>query len=113
MRPPESLASLFRNYRFRDLDLERDRELIVRTVLARGTWEQIRWLWTRYGPEVIKDVFLKDYYGLRTMPAPTRRLWELLFVTEPLPEEVGAQKWMCRRIPARKPDSPGDENRRS
>ncbi len=98
MRLPDSLAGLFRNYGFDALDDERHRGLIVRTVLARGTWEQILWLFRRYGRDGVREVFVEDYYGPRTLPDATRRLWELMFIEQPPPDDPHpAARWRCRR----------------
>ncbi|MGE5586235.1 MAG: DUF6922 domain-containing protein [Bacillota bacterium] len=61
------------------LDDERHRGLIVRTVLARAMWEQMLWLFRRYGRD-----------GVR---------WELMFIEQPLPEDPhpAAGRWRCRR----------------
>lgn len=39
---PDFLAGLFRNYRRETIDLEKHCRMVVKTVLARGTWEQVR-----------------------------------------------------------------------
>lgn len=99
MRLPGSFSGLFRNYDFSALDDDRHRRLIVKTVLERGTWEQILWLFQHYGRDRVREVFLDDYYGLQTLPETTRRLWELLFIEEPPPEDPHpASKWRCRRL---------------
>jgi len=98
MRLPDSLAGLFRNYGFDALDDERHRGLIVRTVLAYGTWGQILWLFRRYGRDVVKEIFVEDYYGLRTLPDATRNLWELVFIDHPSRDDPHpAARWRCRR----------------
>ncbi|SMB96480.1 hypothetical protein SAMN00808754_1498 [Thermanaeromonas toyohensis ToBE] len=82
MKLPECLSPLFRNYAFDCLDTEEHAELVIKTVLVRGTWEQVIWLFDFYGFDRIKDVFLKDIYGLRELPDPTVNLWGLLFLDE-------------------------------
>ncbi|MGE5575804.1 MAG: DUF6922 domain-containing protein [Syntrophothermus sp.] len=110
MKLPNSFARLFRSYNFEELDDERQSKLIVKTVLAYGEWEEILWLFRHYGREKIGEIFLEDYYGLRTLPESARRLWELLFVPETSPhwptrrnlptvQEDSAAKWRGRRIP--------------
>lgn len=48
------------------LDLGRDKEYIVHQILAYGRWEDIEWLFSTYGKEQVKEVFVKspakDYY---------------------------------------------------
>ncbi|TDA67464.1 MAG: hypothetical protein D9V47_10375 [Clostridia bacterium] len=96
---PDFLADLFRNYRPETIDLEKHCRMVIKTVLARGTWEQVLWLFDYYGPERVREIFLQDYYGLRTLPEPTRSLWELVFVENPLPEAGDpAGRWRCRRL---------------
>ena len=99
MNLPESFAGLFKNYIFETLDDDRHAALVIKTVLSRGSWEQIMWLFKRYGREKVGEVFLDDYNGLRTLPESTRRLWELLFVDEA--DRQGAadeSRWRCRRL---------------
>lgn len=98
MRLPDSFARLFKNYDFAAIDDERHRRLIITTVLAHGTWEQILWLFQHYGKDGVREVFTDDYYGSRTLPESTRNLWELLFIEKPLKEDSGpAARWRCRR----------------
>ncbi len=113
MKLPESFARLFRNYNFEELDDEKHSKLIVKTVLSYGEWEQILWLFRRYGREKIREIFLEDYYGLCTLPEATRALWELLFVTATpdqlrpprshlsTPRKGPAAKWRGCRMPDR------------
>lgn len=96
---PDFLAGLFRNYRRETIDLEKHCRMVIKTVLARGTWEQVLWLFDYYGPEEVREIFREDYYGLRTLPEPTRSLWELVFVENPLPgTDDPAGRWRCRRL---------------
>ncbi len=99
MKLPDSLSSLFKNYVFESIDDEKHSALVIKTVLSRGSWEQIMWLFQHYGREEVGEVFLDDYYGLRTFPESTRRLWELLFVEQPTRDgSDGASRWRCRRL---------------
>ena len=103
MSLPSSFAGLFNSYVFESIDEERHASLIVKTVLSRGTWDQIVWLFGHYGPERIGEVFREDYFGLQTLPEPTRRLWELLFVEETQREKTtGACEWHPRRLATRR-----------
>lgn len=106
MRLPAALAHLFRNYVFDTLDDQRHAGLVIRTVLAYGEWEEILWLFRHYGREKVKQVFLDDYYGLRSLPAATRSLWETLFVPDSLTPAKKAggsapstrvERWRVRR----------------
>ena len=82
MKLPDELLPLFQNYDLTSMDLERSADLIIRTALTRGTLQQIRQLFQLYGAAKIKEVFCSDFFGLRTLPAPTMLLWSLLFLTE-------------------------------
>lgn len=106
MKLPSSFAPLFHNYVFDTIDADRHAGFVIKTVLARGTWEQIMWLFEYSGAEKVREVFLDDYYGLQTLPESTRRLWELLFVDDgdpsrqkPRPkEEDPVARWRVRRL---------------
>jgi hypothetical protein len=105
MAIPPRIAPLFKNYDTAIMDVERSSELIVLTVLTRGTLEQIDLLFDLYGSEKIKKIFRNNYYGLRTLPAPTVSLWGLLFLNEEERKEYlqwrqnPYQRWAPRRIP--------------
>lgn len=106
MKLPAFLNQLFRNYALNHLDTEEHAELVIKTVLTRGTWEQIMWLFDYYGLNKVKEVFLKDFYGLRELPEPTVNLWGLLFLEEKeywedrrKRERISlAEKWRPRRL---------------
>jgi hypothetical protein len=99
---PESFRPLFRNYIFDSLDPDRCAEMIICTVLSRGNWEQVEWLFDHFGTAKVREVFLRDYYGLQNLPEPTRNLWQLLFVENPPPPDPDPlARWRCRRkVPA-------------
>ena len=80
MRLPEDFKPLFRNYEFDLLDTDKHASLIIKTVLTRGTWEQIEWLFKFYGFDRIKEVFLEDLHGLRELPLPVIFLWGTIFM---------------------------------
>ena len=82
MKIPDELVPLFPNYDLTSMDLERSADLIIRTALTRGTLQQIGLLFQLYGAAKIKEVFCNDFFGLRTLPAPTMLLWSLLFLAE-------------------------------
>ena len=67
---PESFRPLFRNYLFDGIDPDRCPEMVVRTVLSRGTWEQVGWLFDHFGTATVREIFLHDYYGLRACRNP-------------------------------------------
>jgi hypothetical protein len=96
---PSFLEGLFKNYDPQTLDVEKHAGMIIKAVLSRGTWEQVKWVFEEYGVQKVKEVFLGDYYGLRTLPESTQSLWELVFVENPHQELAGWEKWRCRRVP--------------
>ncbi|NPV72066.1 MAG: hypothetical protein HPY55_15780 [Firmicutes bacterium] len=99
MKLPDSFSRVFKNYIFETIDDDKHAALVVKTVLSRGSWEQIMWLFRRYGREKVGEVFLEDYHGPRTLPESTRRLWELLFVDEAERQSAGDRsRWQCRRL---------------
>lgn len=77
MNIPVELAPLFKNYDLSSMELERSADVIIHTVLTRGSLEQISLLFQLYGFTKIKEIFCNDFFGLRTLPAPTTSLWSL------------------------------------
>jgi len=85
------LARLFWNYDTETLDMERSKELVILTTLARGTLEQLRLILSIYGTDQVEKVFRKDVLNLKTLPAPVIYLLGLVFLSE---EELAAyKKW--------------------
>jgi len=82
MNLPESFKFLFKNYDFNTLDTEKHKKLIIKTVLVRGEWEHIEWLFEFYGFDKVKEIFLEDFYGIRELPEPVICLWGLIFLDE-------------------------------
>ncbi len=82
MKLPEDFKPLFKNYNFEVLDVQKHKELVIKTVLAKGDWEHIEKLFELYGFSQIKKVFLKDFYGVQELPAPTVYLWGSIFLDE-------------------------------
>lgn len=91
MRLPDFLAPLFHNYVFGAIDGQKSYKFVIKTVLTYGNWEQIEWLFDCYGAERVGEVFREDYYGLRTLPAPSRKLWEVAFIKNPLSNTKGTR----------------------
>lgn len=99
MTLPASFKQLFRNYRFETLSPDMASEMIIRTTLGYGTWEQIEWLFEYYGCTQVRAVFLDDLYGRQELPEPTRRLWRLAFLEEGFkePKSGPLARWRCQR----------------
>jgi len=100
-RVPALLADLFRNYVLESLDTGRHAGMIIKTVLARGTWRQVEWLFGHYGAETLGRVFEEDCCGLRVLPESARRLWSLVFgdAGSQQADEDEIEKWRPRRVP--------------
>ena len=73
MSIPDLIKPLFKNYDTSVMDPDRSAELIVLTVLTRGTLEQISYLFTMYclSPGLL-DTEIRDYNYLRRCT----RAWE-------------------------------------
>ncbi len=73
---PAPLRPLLWDYRGRRLRLDRDRDLLVRRVLAEGGWNEFRTLRSRLTDEVIRQVLVdSEARGL----SPARiRFWQLV-----------------------------------
>jgi len=82
MSLPALLKPLFLNYVAETIDPRQHKKLIIKTVLARGTWDQVRWVLHHYGSAEVRQVFREDYFGLQSLPEPARRLWGLIFLGE-------------------------------
>ena len=98
LRPAENL---FRNFRVETLDADRDAGLIIQTVLAYGTWEQIGWLFAAYGWDRISAAVRDDILGLRVLPESVRIFWGNVFYPEMMPvEPASSERWrQGRRVP--------------
>ena len=99
MNLPAQMEHLFANYQAGAVDPDKHPGLVIRTVLARGTWDQVKWLFRYYGKDAVGEAFRKDYYGLRTLPKPTLRLWETLFIEHVERTSDPLDRWRCRRRP--------------
>jgi hypothetical protein len=71
------LEHLFWEYDFKDIDLSKDRELIIKKVLSHGSVEDLRWLRKVIGDEEIK-VFLLKAKG-RGMDRRRLRFYQVIF----------------------------------
>jgi len=70
------VASLFWDYPGRRLSLARDRELVVRRILAEGGLRHVRFVRRRVGDEVIREVLLRSQ--ARGLSPQRIRFWQLL-----------------------------------
>jgi len=70
------LRPLFWDYDFRDLNWEKDRDLITARVLASGTWEAVTWVRSRMGDRALRD-WIERRRGRGLSPRQLR-FWELI-----------------------------------
>jgi hypothetical protein len=61
---PKFLKSVFWSYNIEDLDLKRDKELIITQVLNHGDWQKLKWLYSVYSDKDIKKVVSHPRRGL-------------------------------------------------
>jgi hypothetical protein len=73
---PRSVTSLFWDYPERRLSLARDRELIIRRILAEGGLRHMRFIRRRVGDEAIRDVLVSSQ--ARGLSPQRIRFWQLL-----------------------------------
>jgi hypothetical protein len=73
------IEDVFRDVPPGQLELERDARLVIRTVLASGSWEQVSWLFETYGWQKIAAIVRADIEGLRTLPDSVRAFWAMAF----------------------------------
>jgi hypothetical protein len=100
MSLPEGVRSALWNVDPERLDLERDANLIISTVLPRGGEEALVWLFRTYGADRIRKVVVEDARGLRTLPGSALRLWLRVLapgleVAEP---STARERWAPRRF---------------
>jgi hypothetical protein len=80
MRParrlPADSAWLFPEYDWDSLELEPDSGIIVERLLERGSWPQVRWLFTTYGEERVAEWVRR--HGFRLLSRRSFALWRLV-----------------------------------
>lgn len=77
---PADMAWLFPEYTFAMMDVQTHRGVIIDRVLERGSWEQLRWLFTIYGEAVAADWVSK--HGFRLLSKRSFALWRLVLNVE-------------------------------
>lgn len=73
---PKSLKPYFWDYPFSKLSLNTDRDLIIRRVLASGSWDTVLWLRKKIGDESLRT-WLIMHQGRGLSPRQLR-FWELI-----------------------------------
>lgn len=72
---PESAAWLFPEYEFSALNSAAYTDVVIERILERGSWEELRWMFVRYGePRVRNWVRL---HGFRLLSRRSFALWRL------------------------------------
>jgi hypothetical protein len=79
---PNRLRPFFKEYNPDRLDLEQDANLIIQRTLEFGDWEDVRWLFRRYGRRRISAYVRR--YGQRGLSRVTFNYWRRL---------LGITKW--------------------
>jgi len=74
---PEQLRPLFWDYVFSQLSLTKDKDLIIRRVLANGSWDAVRWLRKHIGDRELRE-WLIAHRG-RGLTARQLRFWGVLY----------------------------------
>lgn len=75
-RLPERLRPFFWDYRFSQLSLGKDRDLIIRRLLSNGSWEAVSWLRRQVGDEELRE-WLISHRGRGLSPRQLR-FWGVL-----------------------------------
>lgn len=66
---PKKLQGVLWSVDVDQLDLEKNKSYIVNQILSFGTLEELRWLFSVYPKEVVKEVFVKEPSKVYTKPA--------------------------------------------
>jgi hypothetical protein len=73
---PASAAPIFQEYRFNELDAEKDANLVMERILAFGNREELNWLFHFYDEMKIKTWLSEN--GLRRLPYRRYNMWCML-----------------------------------
>jgi len=73
---PRGRAPHFQEYDLDALDADRDADLIIQRTLEYGTWDEVRWLFERYGGKHIRT-FVRER-GERWLSKATFNYWRKL-----------------------------------
>lgn len=78
---PALLKPIFWDYPFTQLSWKTDRELIIRRVLANGSWDTIVWLWKKMGTEALRKWLIANQ--AKGLDPRRIRFWELMLDLPP------------------------------
>lgn len=94
---PDDLKRLFHNYWAETIDLDRDADFVIWTVLAYGDWDEIKWAFRTYGWERVKGVVARDLAGPQSLPRSVLNFWSIVFWGKPLPPQTPRERWAITR----------------
>lgn len=94
---PGEVRPLFHNYDADTIDASRDAAWIILTVLSRGDWDQVGWLFRTYGWARIEAVVRDDIAGLQTLPRVVANFWSVVFWGRTLPPRPFRERWAATR----------------
>jgi hypothetical protein len=77
---PASLAPFFQEYELEKLDVKRSANTIIERTLQYGNREEVRWLFSCYPYQQIRD-WVK-HWGSLALPEPHLTFWRLVLSTE-------------------------------
>jgi hypothetical protein len=80
LRLPADSGWLFPEYRFNDIHVDSHKSVIIERILERGTWAQLRWLFSTYGEPDVAEWVRK--HGFRLLSKRSFALWRLVLVVE-------------------------------
>jgi hypothetical protein len=75
LKLPVATAWLFPEYDCADMDDESYADVIVERILERGAWNELRWLFTRYGEPRVREWVCG--HGFRLLSKRSFALWRL------------------------------------
>jgi len=78
---PASLTPFFQEYDLEQLTLERSATTIIERTLQYGNREEIRWLFSQYPRQRIRDWVKK--WGKQVLPEPHLTFWRLVLDIPP------------------------------
>lgn len=72
---PRTAGWLFPEYDVASIDLDEHRGVIIERLLDRGTWDQLRWLFSTYGEGQVADWVRR--HGFRLLSKRSFALWRV------------------------------------
>ena len=72
---PLSTSWLFPEYDFNSMNLESHQGVIIERILERGSWDQVQWLFAKYGEHPVANWV--QQHGFRLLSKRSFALWRL------------------------------------